>query len=527
MTGVPPRIAPCPCGSGRRFKHCHGAIGAAHPSLPDFNLIGRRLEAQRVQREQQQGKGKGFITGVVGDQRFVVVGNTITWGKWKTVPDFLMHYMSNIFGSDWGNAELAKPHDQRHPLLNQYQHLCGIQASGRRGEDGLFKSDMTGGIASYFGLAYSLYYLEHNAEVHERLLHRLRNKDLFEDTRYEILIAGAFARAGYSLTYEDEDDGTTTHVEFVATHNTTGRSFSIECKRRNSEDATNLKRLGRRVRKALKKRADHERIVFVDVNYPEITLSEDEMPDWLTKAVNQVHNLQDKQQGVALPPACVILTNNPCDLFPDDTHIGMVALRTAINIHEMRFDRITDMRGQIDERESNREIYELMESLRHHHKIPSTFDGSIAQLTFGHAPPRLLVGESYQLDDGTVGTIIEPPVVMEMEKKAFCLLQLDDGSQIYANFPMSDSEISGWRDHPTTFFGVVQDYNKPLKKPLDYYDFHLKTLESMSKEQLLDILQGWPAHFELPSKSRDQLASILAENRALQMLAMTRERPPS
>jgi preprotein translocase subunit SecA len=23
-----PRNAPCPCGSGKKFKHCHGAIGA-------------------------------------------------------------------------------------------------------------------------------------------------------------------------------------------------------------------------------------------------------------------------------------------------------------------------------------------------------------------------------------------------------------------------------------------------------------------------------------------------------------------
>ena len=29
--GEPARNRPCPCGSGRKYKHCHGAPTAAHP----------------------------------------------------------------------------------------------------------------------------------------------------------------------------------------------------------------------------------------------------------------------------------------------------------------------------------------------------------------------------------------------------------------------------------------------------------------------------------------------------------------
>ena len=68
----------------------------------------------------------------------------------------------------------------------------------------------------------------------------------------------------------------------------------------------------------------------------------------------------------------------------------------------------------------------------------------------------------------------------------------------------------------------MQDSNKPLKQPLDYYDFHLRTLESMGKQQILDMMKGWPPHLDLGNKSREALASLLAESRAYQMLAMAR-----
>jgi len=46
----PSRNAPCPCGSGRRYKDCHGALGPVQQDVPDTleTLLLRALEAQRA-----------------------------------------------------------------------------------------------------------------------------------------------------------------------------------------------------------------------------------------------------------------------------------------------------------------------------------------------------------------------------------------------------------------------------------------------------------------------------------------------
>jgi hypothetical protein len=47
------------------------------------------------------------------------VGNELRFSdKWKVFPDFLSDHIKVTFGVDWGNAELAKPLEARHPLFS-------------------------------------------------------------------------------------------------------------------------------------------------------------------------------------------------------------------------------------------------------------------------------------------------------------------------------------------------------------------------------------------------------------------------
>jgi hypothetical protein len=71
-------------------------------------------------------------------------------------------------------------------------------------------------------------------------------------------------RAGCSIDFEDEDDPTETHCGFTATCNQTGRKFSIEAKRR-TEGNPHLD-VGKQLISSLRKKANHGRLVFIEVN---------------------------------------------------------------------------------------------------------------------------------------------------------------------------------------------------------------------------------------------------------------------
>jgi hypothetical protein len=94
------RNAPCPCGSGKKFKRCHGSVDAAvtpaAPQLPSEDWIRQTLaqkEAENRQREQQQGMGHPIISFAANGYRIVCVGNRVFYSlNWKTFHDFLRDY---------------------------------------------------------------------------------------------------------------------------------------------------------------------------------------------------------------------------------------------------------------------------------------------------------------------------------------------------------------------------------------------------------------------------------------------------
>ncbi|WP_428630241.1 SEC-C metal-binding domain-containing protein [Sphingopyxis sp.] len=113
----------CPCGNGRKYKHCHGSpllqqAEQAHPPY-DIAQIRAEWEARERVRQTQQGLGRPIISAKVGDQQVVAVGNKIhSSSTWKTFPDFLSDYLKQKLDPAWGNAEIAKPLGQRHPVCS-------------------------------------------------------------------------------------------------------------------------------------------------------------------------------------------------------------------------------------------------------------------------------------------------------------------------------------------------------------------------------------------------------------------------
>lgn len=203
----------CPCGSGKKYKRCHGQAQPAMsaPTIDQVMQRGRlmldRIKAQEKQREQQQGFGRPFISIVHNGKRFVAVGRKLMYSdKWKTVHDFLGHYLPGVLGPEWGNAELAKPIEERHPIARWYHYVCLLQQATIKEAGKIHGATMNGATEAWLQLAYDLYSLEHNAELQQKLLNRIKHPEMFQGARYETFVAATMIRAGFDIAFEDEDD---------------------------------------------------------------------------------------------------------------------------------------------------------------------------------------------------------------------------------------------------------------------------------------------------------------------------------
>ena len=480
------RNEPCPCGSGRKFKKCHGLRSAAFPlhflKPSEAALLQERLQAREKQREKQQGLGRPIISTKTGDIRAVAVAGEVFLGKWKTFHDFLFHYLLHVLGEAWWNSEASKQPTKRHPLFSLNQEAME-QLKGAIKESGTVAViTTTGALAAILDLAYSLYLLGHNVGLQTRLIARLKNADQFFGAHYEASVAGILIRAGFEVEVEDESDVANTHCEFTATYRETGRKFSVEAKQR-APGKTHVD-VGSQLHSALRKNAQYTRIVFIEVNVPHsIHPAEGTLAKVLAGLTTREQKLTI--DGQPAPPAYVILTNNPF-LYHRNASFQTWAAAEGFKIPDFKLNsRFSNLREALTARERHRELFGLMDSMRRHDKIPSTFDGGIPQLAAEQVWPRLLVGNTIRIthDDGseTVGTLKQACVVPE-NKMAFCFLELADGKNVLEEVPLTEAEIAAYRDHPDTFFGRYdRSATGPLRDPLDLYDWIYESFSGHQK----------------------------------------------
>ncbi|MGB9989845.1 YecA family protein [Pseudoduganella rhizocola] len=510
----------CPCGSGAKFKRCHGR---ARPAAPAGQFVTpAQLVARNIQRERQQGLGRPIISGKLGGRRLVAVKNKILYSdKWKTFHDFLFDFIKRKLDPDWGTAEIAKPLAQRHPILIWYDHLCRAQqAHAIPGK--ISSMEANGAAISYLRLAYDLYSMEHNSELQAKLINRLKHPEQFLAARYELFVAATMIRAGYAIVLEDEDDRTSSHCEFTATHTATGRQFSVEAKCRNG---ANL-RPGRQLQRALAKRADHERIVFIELAIGQLTEGEP-LPRELQGALQLLRRLEGgtDKEGNELPPAYVFLTNSTTHLNLESVDNRSYVIGEGFQIPDFKLDgTFPTFRALINAREKDRALTALLESARDHAFPPVTFDGEIAEYALGVLDPnqRLIIGRRYQIDDGhgrkRLG-LLTSATVAENESKLYGAMWFDDNTAEILKWDMSEAELDAWRRHADTFFGEPARRSNSMHGPLELYDFFHNGYKNTPRERLLELLHGAPDLAQLEAMSQPELVSIYAERITLTALA--------
>jgi hypothetical protein len=487
-----------------------------------------RRDAREHQRRLMQGLGRPIVSWEdTNGVRFVAVGMTVRWSKgWRTFPDFLSDFIKITLTPEWGNAELKKPLEERHPLLRWYHQLCEFQRAQTKNADGIYQAEATGVVRAYLGLAYDLYLCGHNAELPDLLLKRLRNADTFEGALYEARIIGSLARAGFNIELEDESDSNRSHCELTATHKETGRKFSVECKAvssRSSRAGTSVEppRIRSQLHKALSKTADHERIVFIELNRAS-AVADGQTPDWVKDVDADLLRAEQELtiEGQPAPPAYLFVTNNGAMHALDSAAFTEVWLGCGFKCPDFGspkpYRSILDL---VDARDKHIELHWLGKALQAHHGIPSTFDDRLPEEIEAGAMPRLLIGSTYLIPTGDgreeLGVLVEASV-LEPEKRAYGIYRCADGRQLICANDLTDAELATCKRSPETFFGVFKDVSAQITGPLEAYDFFWRTYENTTKEKLVEFTSQWPDAARLRSLDQKRLAQVycarMAEN---------------
>jgi hypothetical protein len=517
MSSQPGRHDPCPCGSGRKFKTCHGSFRNLDTLYKlrrlrvaeEIRTLRVRREAMEFQRREQQGLGKAIISAQLGDHRVVAVGNTVHVSKtWNTFHHFVNDYPKILLGRDWWLSELGKSPEERHCILSwavrgfEQMNAC----PGEKRADG--SRPMTGAISAYMNFAYDLYALNHAVEVQKLLIERIRCPKNFPGALFEVRVAAALLRAGFNLQHQDESDRRTTHVEFIATHPESGTTYAVEAKRREG----GRMKINRQLHRALSKQSEHPRVVFIDTNDGRLETGRNQRnPIALVEAENLLRRYEQDPVGKTLPAAYVIVTYDPSEHHLDAVDMPLGMLLWGFRLEDLKPGPKT-LRQQVETRRRHAPIFALLDSMQKHRRIPATFDG-VAE-AFGASFPGapLQVGRRLEVqepDGKPLEVLVESGVVMLQWQAAACVVCSDDGQRFIAQVPLSDAELSAYAQHPATFFGVI-DRNAGRKSPktaLDWFDFFWEAYSCSTREKLLEIMRDAPDLQQLKHLNREALAT--------------------
>jgi hypothetical protein len=339
------------------------------------------LEEKKVIEEQriaQQGYGKPIISVEFKERRFVVIGSGVfDSGNCKSFHEVLPVYLRMLLGEEWIGTELEKELSTRHPILQWHHAMIAYQKENIKDPLETQTASSIGAISALLGLSYNLYLMAHNSELQEKLIKRLKDLDQFLGAHYETHVAAFCIQAGFEIILENEDDLNSTHCEFTATNIKSGRKFSVEAKARTHGKKSGA--ISGQLYSALKKSAEFERIIFININISEKTKNS-ESAQWIQEAINSIRGAETrlKIKGKDAPPAYVLLTNQQNANNLNDIGFDIGAVAESFKIPDFLSDYpFANSKEASDSRDRHKEVSDIFEAIKRHHIIPSTFDGKV------------------------------------------------------------------------------------------------------------------------------------------------------
>ena len=518
----------CPlCNSGKKFKKCCGnPLQSENKSSPELNRTLEYNKAKELIREQQQGLGKPIIAAKFKDQQIIAVGSKIYHSsKWATFPDFLSDYLKTIMGAEWGNSEIKKNFNDRHPILQWYEKYCKLQQKHNNGSTKIKSLPATGAVFCYLGLAYSLYLLDHNVELQKRYIERLKDINNFQGAYYELIVANCLIRSGFKLELEDEDNSQTKHCEFSAVSKKTGKKYWVEAKMRSVAGIlgkTNLNgttskdptcKMSKHLHDAFQKPASSERLIFIDVNTNFETNNVES--DWIKRARKK---LEMKEKDL-LPnqAAYVFITNMGFHWDLDSEYRGQAGLVYGLGIPDFEKVGYFSLSELYKNKQRHIDVYNIMAALEDYPNIPQTIDGSLPSESFNQNPQHIKIGEKYFFEDigenGLIATVTSA-TVSEIEKMIY--LGTDNG--FILKRPISEDELADYKKHPEALFGVIQSPGKRFDDPYELYEHMVSIYMSFPRENILKQIENMDDFKELKQLSHEDLVLEFCERLVVQMI---------
>ncbi len=494
------------------------------PSLDTVRHMFERHQAAERIRVTQQGLGRPIIAAKSNDQQIVAVGNTIYHSpKWKTFPDFLSDYLRSILDPVWGNAELAKPFTDRHPIVQWHDAFARYQQKTIKTPGVVHSAPVIGIVTCYLGLAYSLYLLAHNVELQNRLIRRLKDPGNFQGAYYELIIANTLIRAGFSLTLEDETDGKSKHCEFAAVSKETGKRYWVEAKMRsvsgllgkNDQDGTSdtkpTSRLIRHLNLALAKPAADERLIFIDLN-ADAEFDPNGKPVWIDKAATLLEQYEAKELTAGVR-AYVFVTNMSFHRMLDRTP-SIAALPFGLGMPDYNRPGHFRLLEIYRQRQKHIDAHHIGQAIIKYTKLPTTFDGGLPSESFGKTSSRVTIGDTYFFDnigDGGILGTVTAATISEVNKEAVIGVSDQSGVSYLLRQPLSDAELADYKAHPDAYFGRIQPVQKKITDRYEFFEWLMEANKTLTRETLLERLKAAPNLEELKKLGDADLLAIYCE----------------
>jgi hypothetical protein len=360
--------------------------------------------------------------------------------------------------------------------------------------------------------------LDRNVELQTRLVRRLKNVGNFQGAYYELMIANALIRAGFTLTLEDETDPNSKHCEFAAVSCSTGRRYWVEAKMRSiagllgktrqdgGSDSKPLSQLIPHLNAALAKPAADERLIFIDINAP--PQIDDSKPAWIEQAASRLERYEAGEMAAGVT-AYLMVTNMP---FHRELNRPVATAICPFGIGLPGFNRPGYYRLAETYRSRQRHIdaYKVAEALAAYPQLPSTFDGRLPSEAFGRGRERITIGQTYFFEDigekGLVATVTSA-CIDEVNKQ---VIVGTDGGHLLAE-RMTDEQLAEYKAFPEAYFGKIMPVSKKVTTPFELFEFWLESHKHLSREQLLTQLAMHPNIKALRAMSTEDLLVECAE----------------